>query len=87
VKLRAAESVIDHAIKAVELEDTVTGASPSPLGVPAVELGVYHGIFATNYTFPAGQSFSASNASGGNGVQGFNVSVRGTHLVRMPRIR
>ncbi|HEY6340073.1 MAG TPA: hypothetical protein VIY49_01160 [Bryobacteraceae bacterium] len=53
---------------------TVTGASPSPFAVPAVQQGVYQGIFGANYTFPSGQSFSASNGNGAASVGGFSVT-------------
>lgn len=53
---------------------TVTGASPSPFAVTAVEQGVYQGILGANYTFPSGQSFTASNGNGTGSVGAFNVT-------------
>jgi hypothetical protein len=53
---------------------TVTGASPSPFVVPAVEQGVYQGILSIGYTFPAADSFMASNGSGTGSVGGFSVT-------------
>ena len=53
---------------------TVTGASPSPFVVPAVEQGVYQGILPTGYTFPAADSFTASNGSGTGSVGSFSVT-------------
>lgn len=53
---------------------TVTGASPSPFAVPAVEQGVYQGILAAGYTFPAADSFTAGNGGGTASVGGLSVT-------------